>query len=154
MYREETELKLRVRGGKNYKIFFFLFETLNNHSFRKFSFNFFFSVLLFSCVDPFSFLLFLFSFFWVSCMMSDMCGCSLKLIRISLRFFYFILFFVCVLHEFVLGCCLSWSLLLVNFIFELVKFISYFLSIKFLITFKKINNFVEGSKCKFIEINC
>ena len=43
------------------------------------------------------------------------------------------------------------SLLLVNFVVKLVKFISNFRSIKFFITFKKINNIVERTKCKFIE---
>ena len=114
-------------------------------------------------------------------MLSNVCGCSLRLVRIGLGIFYFILFFVCVLHGFVLGCCLglsllllnfvielvkfisdfrsikffmALSLLLLNFIIELVKFISDFRSIKFFMAFKKINNIVERSKCKFIETNC
>ena len=87
-------------------------------------------------------------------MLSNVCGCSLRLVRIGLRIFYFILFFVCVLCEFVLGCCLDLSLLLINFFVKLVKFISNFRSIKFFITFKKINNIVERAKCKFIETNC
>ena len=87
-------------------------------------------------------------------MLSNVCGCSLRLVRIGLRIFYFILFFVCVLCEFVLGCCLDLSLLLINFFVKLVKFISNFRSIKFFIAFKKINNIVERAKCKFIETNC
>ena len=87
-------------------------------------------------------------------MLSNVCGCSLRLVRIGLRIFYFILFFVCVLCEFVLGCCLGLNLLLVDFFVKLVKFISNFRSIKFFIAFKKINNIVERAKCKFIEINC
>ena len=87
-------------------------------------------------------------------MLSNVCGCSLRLVRIGLRIFYFILFFVCVLCEFVLGCCLSLSLLLVNFFVKLVKFISNFISIQFFIAFKKINNIVGRAKYKFIEINC
>ena len=85
-----------------------------------------------------------------------MCGCSLRLVRIGLEIilFYFILFLVCVLCEFVLGCCLGLSLLLVNFVVELVKFISDFKSIKFFMAFRKINNIVERAKCKFIETNC
>ena len=90
----------------------------------------------------------------MSCVLSNVCECSLRLVRIGLGIFYFILFFVCVLHGFVLGCCLDLSLLLVNFVLELVKFISYFKSIKFFIAFKKINNIVERVKCKFIETNC
>ena len=87
-------------------------------------------------------------------MLSNVCGCSLQQVRIGLGIFYFILFFVCVLCEFVLGYCLGLSLLLVNFFVKLVKFISNFRSIKFFITFKKINNIVERVKCKFIETNC
>ena len=83
-----------------------------------------------------------------------MCGCSLRLVRIGLGIFHFILFFVCVLHGFVLGCCLGLSLFLVNFFVKLVKFISNFRSIIFFITFKKINNIFERAKCKFIETNC
>ena len=75
-----------------------------------------------------------------------MCGCSLRLLRIGLGIFYFILFFVCVLHGFVLGCCLGFNLLFVNFVVELVKFISDFRSIQFFIAFKKIKNIVEGGK--------
>ena len=82
----------------------------------------------------------------MSCVLSNVCGCSLRLVRIGLEIFYFILFFVCVLRGFVLGCCLGLSLLLVNFIVMLVKFISNFRSIKFFIAFKKINNIVEGGK--------
>ena len=87
-------------------------------------------------------------------MLSNMFGCSLRLVRIGLGIFYFILFFVCVLCGFVLGCCLGLSLLLLNFFVELVKFISDFISIKFFMAFKKINNIVERSKCKLIETNC
>ena len=87
-------------------------------------------------------------------MLSNVCGCSLRLDRIGLNIFYFILFFVCVLCGFVLGCCLGLSLLLINFFVKLVKFISNFRSIKFFIAFKKINNIVERAKCKFIETNC
>ena len=87
-------------------------------------------------------------------MLSNVCGCSLRLVRIGLRIFYFILFFVCVLRRFVWGCCLGLSLLLVNFVVKLVKFISNFRSIKIFIAFKKINNIVERAKCKFIETNC
>ena len=79
-------------------------------------------------------------------MLSDVCGCSLKLVRIGLGLFYFILFFVCVLRGFVLRCCLGLSLLLVNFFVKLVKFISDFRSIKIFIAFKKINNIAEGGK--------
>ena len=94
-----------------------------------------------------------FFFFW-SCVLSNMCGCSLRLVRIGLGIFYFILFFVCVLCGFVLGCCLGLSLLLLNFVVELIKFILDFRSIKFFMAFKKINNIVEMSKWKFIETNC
>ena len=97
---------------------------------------------------------FFFFFFLVSCVLSNVCGCSLRLVRIGLGIFYFILFFVCVLRGFVLGCCLGLSLLLVNFVVKLVKFISNFRSIKFFIAFKKINNIVERAKWKFIETNC
>ena len=86
-------------------------------------------------------------------MLSNVCGRSLQLVRIDLGIFYFILFFVCVLCEFVLGCCLGLNLLLVDFFVKLVKFISNFRSIKFFIAFKNINNIVERAKCKFIEIN-
>ena len=73
--------------------------------------------------------------------------CSLRLVRIGLGIFYFILFyFLFVLLEFVLGCYLGLSLLLVNFVVELVKFISDFRLIKFFIAFKNINNIVEGGK--------
>ena len=41
-----------------------------------------------------------------------------------------------------------------KFFVKLVKFISNFRSIKFFITFKKINNNVERAKSKFIETNC
>ena len=87
-------------------------------------------------------------------MLSNVCGCSLRLVRIGLEIFYFILFFVCVLCGFVLGCYLGISLLLINFIVKLVKFISNFRLIKFFIAFKKINNIVERAKCKFIKTNC
>ena len=87
-------------------------------------------------------------------MLSNVCGCSLQLVRIGLGIFYFILFFVCVLCDFVLECCLGLSLLLVNFFVKLVKFISNFRSINFFIAFKKINNIVKRAKCKFIETNC
>ena len=87
-------------------------------------------------------------------MLSNVCGCSLRLVRIGLEIFYFILFFVCVLCGFVLGCCLGLSLLLINFVVKLVKFISNFRSIKFFIAFKKINNIVERTKYKFIKTNC
>ena len=90
----------------------------------------------------------------MSCVLSNVCGCSLRLVRIGLGIFYFILFFVCVLRGFVLGCCLGLSLLLVNFFVKLVKFISNFRSIKIFIAFKNINNIVERAKCKFIETNC
>ena len=44
---------------------------------------------------------------------------------------------------------------IVKFFFvELVKFISDFKSIKFFMAFKKINNIVKRSKCKFIKTNC
>ena len=79
-------------------------------------------------------------------MLLDVCECSLRLVRIVLGIFYFILFFVCVLRGFVLECYLDLSLLLVNFVIELVKFILDFRSIKFFIAFKKINNIVEGGK--------
>ena len=80
-------------------------------------------------------------------MLLDVCECSLRLVRIGLRIFYFILFyFLFVLLEFVLGCYLGLSLLLVNFVVELVKFISDFRLIKFFIAFKNINNIVEGGK--------
>ena len=79
-------------------------------------------------------------------MLSNMFGCSLRLVRIGLGIFYFILFFVCVLCGFVLGCCLGLSLLLLNFVVELIKFILDFRSIKFFMAFKKINNIVEMSK--------
>ena len=82
----------------------------------------------------------------MSCVLSNVCGCSLRLVRIGSGIFYFILFFVCVLREFVLGCCLGLSLLLVNFVVKLVEFISNFRSIKFFIAFKKINNIVERAK--------
>ena len=85
-------------------------------------------------------------------MLSDVCECSLRLVRIGLGIFKF--FFVCVLHGFVLGCYLDLSLLLVNFVLELVKFILDFKSINFFLAFKKINNIVERAKCKFIETNC
>ena len=69
--------------------------------------------------------------------------CSLRLVRIGLGIFYFILFyFLFVLLEFVLGL----SLLLVNFVVEFVKFISDFRLIKFFIAFKNINNIVEGGQ--------
>ena len=87
-------------------------------------------------------------------MLSNVCGRSLQLVRIGLGIFYFILFFVCVLHGFVLGCCLGLNLLLVDFFVKLDKFISNFRSIKFFIAFKKINDIVERAKCKFIETNC
>ena len=90
----------------------------------------------------------------MSFVLSNVCGCSLRLVRIDLGIFYFILFFVCVLRGFVLGCCLGLSLLLVTFVVKLVKFIANFRSIKFFIAFKKIDNIVEGSNCKFIETNC
>ena len=89
----------------------------------------------------------------MSCVLSNVYGCSLRLVRIGLEIFYFILFLVCILHGFVLGCCLGLSLLLVNFVVELVKYISDFRSINFFMAFKKINNIVERAKCKFIEIN-
>ena len=82
-----------------------------------------------------------------------MCRCSLRLIRIGLGIFYFILFFVCVLCGFVLGYYLGLSLLLINFVIEFVKFIIYFKSIKNFIAFKKIDNIVERANCKFIKIN-
>ena len=82
----------------------------------------------------------------MSCVLSDVCGCSLRPVRIGLATFYFILFFVFVLRGFVLGCCLGLNLLLVNFVIELVKFISDFRSIKFFIVFKRINNIVERGK--------
>ena len=80
------------------------------------------------------------------CVLSNVCGCSLRPVRIGLGIFYFILFFVCVWRGFVLGCYLDLSLLLVNFVVELVKFISDFRSIKIFIAFKKINNIAEGGK--------
>ena len=76
-------------GGKHINNFFFL-ETPNKYSFRKLSlfvcffFFFFLSVLLFSHLDPF------YIFFQVSCMLSNVCGCSLRLVRIDLGIFYFI----------------------------------------------------------------
>ena len=79
-------------------------------------------------------------------MLSNVCGCSLRLVRIGLGIFYFILFFVCVLCGFVLGYCLALSLSFVNFVVKLVEFISNFRSIKFFIAFKKINNIVERAK--------
>ena len=87
-------------------------------------------------------------------MLSDVCGCSLRLVRIGLGLFYFILFFVCVLRGFILGRCLGLNLLLVIFFVKLVKFISNFRSINFFLTFKKIYDIIERAKCKFIEINC
>ena len=87
-------------------------------------------------------------------MLLNVCGCLLRLVIIGLKSFYFILFFVCVLCGFVLGCCLGLSLLLINFVVKIVKFISNFRSIKFFIAFKKINNIVERAKCKFIQTNC
>ena len=72
----------------------------------------------------------------MSCVLSNVYGCSLRLVRIDLEIFYFILFFVCVLPGFVLECCLDLSLLLVNFVVMLIKFISNFRSIKFFIAFK------------------
>ena len=82
----------------------------------------------------------------MSCVLSNVCGCSLQQVRIGLGIFYFILFFVCVLCEFVLGCYLDLNLLLVDFFVKLVKFISDFRSIKIFIAFKKINNITEGGK--------
>ena len=79
---------------------------------------------------------------------------SLRLVRISLEFFYFILFFVCVLRGFVLGCCLGLSLLLVNFVVELVKFIFDFRLINFFIAFKISIILLRGAKYKFIETKC
>ena len=82
----------------------------------------------------------------MSCVLLDLYRRSLRLVRIGLGIFYFILFFVCVWRGFVLGCYLNLSLLLVNFVVELVKFISYVRSIKNFIAFKKINNIAEGGK--------
>ena len=82
----------------------------------------------------------------MSCVLLDLYRCSLRLVRIGLGIFYFILFFVCVWRGFVLGCYLDLSLLLVNFVVKLVKFISDFRSIKIFIAFKKINNIAEGGK--------
>ena len=87
----------------------------------------------------------------MSCVLSNVCGYSLRLVRIGLGIFYFILFFVCFLRGFVLSCCLGLNLLLVNFIVELVKFILDFRLIKNFMAFKKINNIVERAKCKFID---
>ena len=87
-------------------------------------------------------------------MLSNVCGCSLGLVKIDLGIFYFILFFVCVLREFVLGCCLGLSLLFVNFVVELVKFILDFRSIKFFIAFKISIILLSGAKYKFIETKC
>ena len=59
-------------------------------------------------------------------MLSDVCRYSLRLVRIGLRIILFYYYFFCVLCGFVIRCCLGLSLLLVNFIIKLVKFISYF----------------------------
>ena len=77
-------------------------------------------------------------------MLSNVYVCSLRLVRINSGIIY--LFFVCVLCGFISGCCLGLSLLLVNFVVELVKFILDLKSIKNFIAFKKINNIVEGGK--------
>ena len=79
-------------------------------------------------------------------MLLDVCECSLRIVRISLGIFFLFFYFLFVLFEFVLGCCLGLSLLLVNFVVELVKFILDLKSIKNFIAFKKINNIVEGGK--------
>ena len=79
---------------------------------------------------------------------------SLWLIRIGLGVFLFYFIFclclACVCFRLLFGL----KLLLVNFVVGLVKFILEFRTIKFFIAFKKINNIVEGSNCKFIETNC
>ena len=77
-------------------------------------------------------------------MLSNVCRCSLKCVCVC----------VCVLHESILGVLFGLKFVIGKFVVELVKFISDFRSIKYLKTFKKINNFVEGAKYKFIEINC
>ena len=71
-----------------------------------------------------------------------MCRCLLRLERIGLGIY------------FIFCLCLAWVCfgvlfglkLLVNFVVELVKFISDFRSIKFFIVFRKINNIVERGK--------
>ena len=78
----------------------------------------------------------------MSCVLSDMCRCLLRLERIGLGIY------------FIFCLCLAWVCfgvlfglkLLVNFVVELVKFISDFRSIKFFIAFRKINNIVERGK--------
>ena len=80
-----------------------------------------------------------------------MCGCSLKLVRIGLGIFYFILFFVCVLCGFVLGCSLGLSLLLLNFVVELVKFISDLRSIKFVWPLKRLTILLRGQNANLLK---
>ena len=80
-----------------------------------------------------------------------MCGCSLRLVRIGLGIFYFILFFVCVLCGFVLGCSLGLSLLLLNFVVELVKFISDLRSIKFVWPLKRLTILLRGQNANLLK---
>ena len=87
----------------------------------------------------------------MSCVLSNMCGCSLRLVRIGLGIFYFILFFVCVLCGFVLGCSLGLSLLLLNFVVELVKFISDLRSIKFVWPLKRLTILLRGQNANLLK---
>ena len=75
---------------------------------------------------------------------------SIKISIIQAFYFIFCLCLACVCFRLLFGL----KLLLVNFVVGLVKFILEFRTIKFFIAFKKIDNIVDGSNCKFIETNC